>query len=106
MAKRKRKGRMPPALAAYWAKHPRRRRGRERRRARRVRANPSLKSLVITAQKAGGKLLRYVGRSKFSQGGKPKVFRSRTVANAVMHHLRELFPGPLRGYRMAVVARR
>jgi len=96
---------MPEGLRRYWAARRKKATRKPRRRRRRHR-NPTLKSLIITAQKAGGRLLRYVGRGKFSQGGKARVFRSRTVANSVMHHLRELFPGPLRGYRLAVVARR
>jgi len=107
MAKKKRKRKMPPALAAYWAKRRgkgKARRGRAKskttvtltRQVKRV-SNPALCALYAVK---GADRLKYLGGIKFGKSGRARLFRSSAAAAELGRTLKQAFPQALKGFRL------
>jgi hypothetical protein len=75
--------------------------GRARIRRRKMNRTAATRTrYALCAYRAGRRLLKYVGHSKFSDKGRPVLFNGRSEANAVAWVLRNSFPAALRGYRL------
>lgn len=79
----------PYAVCSSRIKNPRRRR----------RKNPTAHRVRLYAQRAGGKVLKYIGGFEFAEKGQPATFDNGRAAMTVGKKLRSRFP-VLRRYRL------
>jgi hypothetical protein len=66
------------------------------------RAPPRRGLVVLYATKPGRRRLKYLGRGKFGERGRPRGFNSRAAARLAAWVLRDSHPAALRGWTLAV----